>query len=236
MNDSTRALLQLALSKPKPSKATAVDIIFELLAKHPDELNNLAALYAFFQPAKKAKNHADTDPLAWVTQAVSQGDVREYLRYLGSDGTTIVGTNGHRIHCAPTTLPAGMYDPVSGERIWSLEYDIAEQGHPGKYPMEMMLRRYGPGVKGLTKYPLSDVKQEVHSIVGKPEKPSDYILRLSAGDHVAYVVKRYWDEAVRLGDGAHTYVLFPDEDPSDEVYLNNTAHSTWACIMCYRVK
>ena len=71
-------------------------------------VEDMAKLYAYFLPRPPAR--AKT-PMQWVAKAVAgKDDARHYLRYLYSDGTHLVATDGHRLHGIPTDLSAGFYD------------------------------------------------------------------------------------------------------------------------------
>lgn len=95
-----------AANVKKPNKATAFAMV-KNLAEKPADLETLAALYAYFLPPipKTAKT-----PEEWIFKAVAKKDVRHYLKYAYSDGKRLIGTDGHRLHFAPTSLPEGYYD------------------------------------------------------------------------------------------------------------------------------
>ena len=109
--------------KPSIMPATRKTAV-ELLAAHLRDGNetitiprdDIEALYKYFLPTppKKAKTAAQ-----WVAKAVAdKKDVREYLRYVYSDGEHLVATNGYHIHWIKSNdYPAGYYCPKSLERV-----------------------------------------------------------------------------------------------------------------------
>ena len=67
----------------------------------------VAKFYAYFLPTVPAKKRTATD---WIAQAVAGKDLREYLRYMYSDGAWLYSSDGHRAHRVPTDLEPGFYD------------------------------------------------------------------------------------------------------------------------------
>jgi len=107
---SLSTISTLAHSVKPPTKAEAFRVILDAIAQGDMALvppATQALLYAYFLP--KVPKVPKT-PEQWVMLAVSRNDVRYYLNYLYSDGTTLAASDGHRIHVCPTTLAAGYYD------------------------------------------------------------------------------------------------------------------------------
>lgn len=113
----------------KVKKREAELLVLELAASRPEEADKFAQLLAFFAESKpKAKT-----VFGWVASAVAKKDVRKYLQYVFSDGSKIVGTDGTALHAADTDLPTGLYDPVTGLKMFELDPGT-DAAHPGKYP------------------------------------------------------------------------------------------------------
>lgn len=97
----------------KPSKKDCFYIIKDLINKGMDIdenilEHNLSGLYAFFLPPTPAKPKTDQQ---WVSKAVPKKDIRHYLNYLYSDGSRLIGTDGHRLHVMHgTDLGKGFYN------------------------------------------------------------------------------------------------------------------------------
>ena len=70
----------------------------------------VAKFYAYFLPTVPAKKRTATD---WIAQALGVKDIREYLRYMYSDGEWLYSSDGHRAHRVPTDLEPGFYDSAS---------------------------------------------------------------------------------------------------------------------------
>lgn len=108
------------------NKREAEQTVLALFERNPAEAEALARLLKFFMPTKaKAKTLE-----AWVASAAAVKDLRGYLKFVYSDGFHMVATDGARLHGAPATLPAGLYDPVSLAKVWELD----DPAGPGKYP------------------------------------------------------------------------------------------------------
>ncbi len=101
----------------------------ESISFNPTELEGL---YKYFMSPVPSK--PKTMP-QWVSKATPKNDVRLYLNYLYSDGTTLYGCDGHRIHWAPDTRPEGYYCPKSFHAI----------EHQGTYPdVERIIKQKRP--------------------------------------------------------------------------------------------
>lgn len=117
----------------KINKKDAEREVLELFKAHPDAREGLSKLLSFF---------ADKTPKAktiegWVALAAAKKDIRRYLSYVCATGTEIVATDGARLHLAPSSLPRGLYDPVSFVKVFDLYEDCdggKAEGHPGKFP------------------------------------------------------------------------------------------------------
>lgn len=117
-----------ALYRGKLKKDAAEDLIVEMAARIPGEVDSLAKLLALLKPpAVPAKT-----VYAWVAKAAAKKDLRKYLNYVYVNDGVAVATDGHRLHLAPSDLEPGMYDPKSGVKMWGL--DTSERDHPGRFP------------------------------------------------------------------------------------------------------
>lgn len=122
MTQTIDPLVQTAAETYKPKKQDAVDLIRSLSKQFDtdsDQFNQLAKLYTYFLPPKpESLKQIAKSPFAWVAAATSDhDDPREYLRYVYSDGTRMMGTNGQRVHIVQSNREAGYYCPSSGERV-----------------------------------------------------------------------------------------------------------------------
>jgi hypothetical protein len=107
-------LATIASKTKKPSKVIAQDIVRNLAKQHPECMYDLAALYTFFMESPKAKPKTN---FAWVTLAMAKSDVRPYLNFVYVDDEYIVGSDGHRLHMAPSDgREPGFYN-LSGDRV-----------------------------------------------------------------------------------------------------------------------
>ena len=98
----------LAANIKKPNKAATFNVINDLIdSREPPTDRQLAMLRAYFMPATPAKPKTAFD---WAAKAIAVKDIRHYLNHLNATGEQIRGTDGHRLHIAPSTLPAGYYD------------------------------------------------------------------------------------------------------------------------------
>lgn len=90
----------------KITKAQAQSIIENLYNGVAADPKDLAALYKYFMPAIPKK----ANPVAWVAKARSKEQSRYYITQSYCDGTYLVATDGHRLHCTLCDKPAGYYD------------------------------------------------------------------------------------------------------------------------------
>jgi hypothetical protein len=92
----------------KPTKPAVYGLVEELIASGlaPTEYQ-LATLYGYFIPALPAKPKTAAQ---WVQKAVPSKDVRYYLNNANVLAGKLRGTDGHRLHIAPTDLVDGYYD------------------------------------------------------------------------------------------------------------------------------
>lgn len=114
-------------------KAAEAEVL-ALYAQHPEMAPGLGKLLSFFaEKTPKAKTVE-----GWVGLAASKKDIRKYLQFVHSNGSEIVATDGGRLHLAPSSLPRGLYDPVSMVKVFDLWEDCGQgalpEGHPGKFP------------------------------------------------------------------------------------------------------
>lgn len=175
--------------KPSIAPATRKTAV-ELLAAHlkgDDETvimprDGIEALYKYFLPTppKKAKTAAQ-----WVAKAVAdKKDVREYLRYVYSDGEHLVATDGHRIHWIKTNdYPAGYYCPKSLERV---DYDA-------KYPDWKRASQGTDTPEDLASYSLGDLP--LHPQEYNKKTYCYHVLKSKDGEDVG-VDSRYLDAAI----------------------------------------
>lgn len=105
----------------KVNKAEAFAMVrYAMEHNEPIQGDALECLYKHFAPAipKNVK-----EPWQWAAKAVAKKDVREVLNYLYSDGSRLIGCDGHRLHVIPSDLPKGYYDtktcdPVDHDSVY----------------------------------------------------------------------------------------------------------------------
>lgn len=172
----------------KPSRRDAMRHLEALIKGAEIAPDAAAKLYAFFMPApsKKPKNVFD-----WVWLAVAVRDVRCYLNYAYSDGEFLHGTDGWRVHRAPTDLAQGFYDAAGNhiESHWRYP-DISRVIIPADDQAQLV---------DVAAYPVEVVGQHT-------------AYRLPSG---ALVQKAFIDDAVSLGDARLTFL-----DDVDRVRLD----------------
>lgn len=116
--DKSMNIIELAYSKPKPSKAGAAAIVTDLAQQHPELVAGLAPLYRYFAPqttTAAATKRATDEPWEWLKLALAkEGCTRPAYEYIFRDGTQAVATDGVRMHiwhkCAAAEV-AGSYTP-----------------------------------------------------------------------------------------------------------------------------
>lgn len=99
----------------KPNKKQAFAIVKELIAISEKDIDiELGQLYNFFLPSIPAKPKTD---MQWVSKALEKkGTHRPQLVNAYSDGETLVGTDGHRMHWLENShLPTGFYNSQEGK-------------------------------------------------------------------------------------------------------------------------
>ena len=104
----------------KPSRKEAFNLLQGALQEAQDSPKKsmvitegeLQSLYKFFAPSLTKKA---TTAFQQVAKAVDTKDVRPYFHYVHSTGTEICATNGHMLLWAESDLPAGYYDPKTGD-------------------------------------------------------------------------------------------------------------------------
>lgn len=163
----TDIFLQLAANASKPKKADAATLIRELAARYAedtDTLHELATLYTFFLPPAP-KKAAQKDVWAWVCQAVAgPKDPRPYLRYVMADGHSIYATDGPRLHSTRDLREPGLYDPLTGAKVWDLEG--AGDGHPGRFPdVKRIIPERGGASRPVSAATVSPLREEVGGYV-----------------------------------------------------------------------
>lgn len=101
---------QAAANTPKLRKLEVFGLVLGLIrGDEVLDVGNLATLYSFFLPAPPARCKT---PEQWVAKVVAgRDDARYYLRYVYSNGSRLMATDGHRLHYWVTdTYPKGFYD------------------------------------------------------------------------------------------------------------------------------
>jgi len=89
-------------------------------------VTQIESLLKYFLPASPA---VPKTPEQWCAKAVAgKNDVRYYLRYLYSDGSRLVGTDGHRMHLTSTDWAEGFYCPKTGARV-DIDAKYPDIGH-----------------------------------------------------------------------------------------------------------
>jgi hypothetical protein len=146
----------------------------------------LAQLYTFFLPKSPPKK----TPKAWVALAIGGKHSDERLRHLYSNGKALMATDGHRLHIAPTTLPAGFYnaalDPVALDAVFP---DVA---------------RVIPDPATLQAFVWDRGAPEEHT------KSVPWVYTLPCGN---VVNASYWDQATNGRDQVTYYAGSPGKDP-----------------------
>lgn len=96
-----------AQREKKPTREQAQRYLLELWEQNPSI--QLAKLYKWFEPVTPAKPKTAEQ---WISKALAgRKDVRYYMQNMYSDGSTLVATDGHRLHlCRNLDYPAGYYD------------------------------------------------------------------------------------------------------------------------------
>lgn len=117
----------------RPSKTDAFDAVLDLVAVTDvptyEQDVAIATLYAHFLPTVKREASLAKPSKApqWVQLAVGVKDVRPYLHYLYSDGSTLWGTDGHRLHLMRNlNWPQGHYDRAG--------VNLADGSVDGRFP------------------------------------------------------------------------------------------------------
>lgn len=133
MNKLNKVATIAASLHATPNKAECLYVVNDIInGEYPPSPEQLAVLYAHFQPTNAAKPKTTT---AWLNTATAKKDVRGYLTYVHAKDGNLTGCDGHRVHHAPTTLDDGYYDK-SGNKI----------DDQGKYPD---INRVIPDTNGL---------------------------------------------------------------------------------------
>lgn len=99
-----------------PNKADCLYVVNNIIinGEYPPSPEQLAVLYAHFQPTNTAK---PKNTASWLNTAVGgKNEVRGFLKYTYTKDGKLTGCDGHRLHQAPTTLDDGYYDK-SGNKI-----------------------------------------------------------------------------------------------------------------------
>jgi hypothetical protein len=204
-------LATIASKIKKPSKAIAQDIVRNLAKQHPECMYDLAKLYTFFMESPKAKPKTNFE---WVALAMAKSDVRPYLNFVYVDDEHIVGSDGHRLHMAPTDgREPGFYNLA--------EDKVEFGGH--KYPnYKRLVNRYFTCSHEIT-------VQELPVVEIEPLKIPSYSLEFGntfAEKRALHIQKKYLDQAtvghetvlinftddlgaIRIDMGTRTAVIMP---------------------------
>lgn len=138
----------------KPTKPTVYSLVEDLIVTGlaPTEYQ-LATLYGYFVPALPAKPKTAAQ---WVQKAVPTKDVRYYLNNANVLAGKLRGTDGHRLHIAPTDLVDGYYDKAGN----LVEVD-------GKYPDIDRVIPNGPNRIEVKFNSITDFNTGVHKYNGQ---------------------------------------------------------------------
>lgn len=98
------------------NKKEAYTMIQSLAAGNILQEYEIQSLLLHFAPPKTAKTG-----ISWLAGFAAKKDIREYLRYLYSNGTRLAATNGHILAWMPTELPAGYYCPKTGAPVTGMD-------------------------------------------------------------------------------------------------------------------
>jgi len=115
VNINTVARIAYSLAPKERNKQAVFDVAVKLSEGELVTEDNLAVLYA---QNIDHKPPVPRTPEKWVASAVcGKDDIREYLQYVYSDGTRIIGTDGHRMHIWKTDkYPKGFYHPKTMDK------------------------------------------------------------------------------------------------------------------------
>ena len=172
----------------KPSKKRAFKVV-KLLERSEfvDGAHKklLAELYKYFIPPKPAKPKTAEQ---WVSKAVAVNDVRYYLKYTKVENGQIIGTDGNRIHIAPTELPDGAYDSA---------LTLIDPHHAGVFPKNW---------KALTDISRHNSAKFEDLTLETYEKNTLWGYKLSTLDtHIARFDKKLMDQALSYLDNPTVY-------------------------------
>lgn len=180
----------------KPSKTNALNLINLL---HTDSICDddkgviLAQLYQYFIPATPAKPKTAEQ---WIAKAVPKKDIRYFLQYLYSDGSNLVGTDGHRMHYVENMdYDAGSYNIVM---------DKIDPMHAGKYPN---WERVVPNTSKSTPYGFNTLTLKTIELKGikNAKNKWNYEIYNYRGDLLLTVNKSYLDDALSFMDNPTVY-------------------------------
>ena len=115
MSKEIEGIINRALQYKKIKKEKAQEIIKDIYWNYPELAEPMAMLYSYFMPPmpKRAKSLFE-----WVAKATKLDDIGPIYRFVYCDGSFIVGTDGHRLHYAPTDgRETGYYHPITGDKV-----------------------------------------------------------------------------------------------------------------------
>jgi len=138
------------ISATKPNKLVALSLVKDLGNGKLDDRQKqlaLAQLYQFFIPNAPSKPKTAEQ---WIYKSLAKKDVRYYLNYLYSDGSSLVATDGHRLHVVHNMdYPKGSYDKAMS---------LIDDQVAGKFPE---WERVIPKDKGRLKVQFEDLELKI---------------------------------------------------------------------------
>lgn len=175
----------------------------------------LASLYKEYLPTT-GKTKAKTFN-QWLSKAINNKDVRQYLLHIAVLRGNVIATDGHRLHMVPNVgeLSEGYYD-ANMTRLddKALGYDVS------RFPN---YERVIPNVnKDYTGYVINLDDCEVY--------PHDkkVVYKIVFDDKVVHLNKRYLDDAVNMNREVELYIK---DEVSPVVILNSFEEGSVAVVM-----
>ena len=194
----------------KPSKKRAFEIVQTLKdVKGAMIITNeytklVEELYQYFIPAPPKTPKTGEQ---WVSKAVAvKKDIyynRRYLKYMMVANGLIVGTDGSRMHVAPTDLPDGAYDAA---------LTLIDPEKAGKFPTNW---KRLTEITDHSRASLYYLTLEVVEIKGKARYK---IIRTITNDYIVTVDKELMDQALCWMKNPHIYY----KGPKDSIIIRDS--------------
>ena len=115
MSKEIEGIIDRALQYKKIKKEKAQEIIKGIYWNYPELADLMAMLYSYFMPAMPKRA---VTMFEWVAKATKLNNIGPIFRFIYCDGSFLVGTDGHRLHYAPTDgRETGYYHPITGDKV-----------------------------------------------------------------------------------------------------------------------